>query len=452
MSAIAAWFVYGVVVSALLGLAALAAESSVRALGRPARWVWFGAMTLAVIVPVIAYLVPNVGSGGGGAPVPGVPVLTLPAVAVAEPAVEGGSSAGVVLLAVWVLASAVLAGVLLRSASKVQAQRWRWQRTDLYGSRVWLTDDLGPAVFGWRAPAILLPRWVLALDRRAQELLMLHEREHVRAGDPQLLLAAAALVVLVPWNLALWWMLSRLRLAVEIDCDSRVMARVPDTRAYGGVLLEAGRRLSGVPTLVAFAEPRRLLERRIRSLTAKPYAHPVARGLAFGLLGATSVVLAMCARDPVAGPDPLETAAVESDADVRSAVESLRQDVVPSGDEAAEQDDPAALQDSILAQGPTFTPMTVAPQLANQAEVQTALTNNYPPVLRDAGIGGRVTVWFLIDETGRVVKTQLNESSGHQELNMAALRVANEMRFTPAYNRGEPVSVWVSIPIAFENR
>lgn len=33
MSAIAAWFVYGVVVSTLLGLAALAAESSVRALG-----------------------------------------------------------------------------------------------------------------------------------------------------------------------------------------------------------------------------------------------------------------------------------------------------------------------------------------------------------------------------------------------------------------------------------
>lgn len=146
MSAIAAWFVYGVVVSTLLGLAALAAESSVRALGRPGRWVWFGAMMSAVIVPVAAYLVPSLGVGGGAAPVPGVPVLTLPAVAVPEPVVEGGSSAGVVLLAAWALASAVLAGVLVRSASRVQAQRWRWQRTDLYGSRVWLTDDLGPAV------------------------------------------------------------------------------------------------------------------------------------------------------------------------------------------------------------------------------------------------------------------------------------------------------------------
>lgn len=101
---------------------------------------------------------------------------------------------------------------------------------------------------------------------------------------------------------------------------------------------------------------------------------------------------------------------------------------------------------------PTFTPMTVAPQLENQPEVQRALTRNYPPILRDAGIGGRATVWFFIDENGRVVKTQLNESSGYEQLDQAAMQVAEVMQFSPAWNRDKKVQVWVSIPIAFESR
>jgi outer membrane biosynthesis protein TonB len=36
--------------------------------------------------------------------------------------------------------------------------------------------------------------------------------------------------------------------------------------------------------------------------------------------------------------------------------------------------------------------------------VQRALERNYPPLLRDAGIGGTPVVWFFIDENGRVLK------------------------------------------------
>jgi protein TonB len=99
---------------------------------------------------------------------------------------------------------------------------------------------------------------------------------------------------------------------------------------------------------------------------------------------------------------------------------------------------------------PQFTPMTVAPALTNVAEVQRALVRSYPAILRDAGIGGKPVVWFLIDETGKVIKTQLSKSSGHASLDEAAMKVAEVMKFTPAMNIDRKVTVWVELPIEFQ--
>ncbi|HEX7089394.1 MAG TPA: TonB family protein [Longimicrobiales bacterium] len=102
--------------------------------------------------------------------------------------------------------------------------------------------------------------------------------------------------------------------------------------------------------------------------------------------------------------------------------------------------------------GPMFTPYTVAPELKNREEVARALSRYYPPLLRDAGIGGTVLVWFLIDEEGKVRKYQVKESSGHEALDEAALKVADIMRFSPALNRDRKVTVWVALPITFTVR
>jgi len=101
---------------------------------------------------------------------------------------------------------------------------------------------------------------------------------------------------------------------------------------------------------------------------------------------------------------------------------------------------------------PTFTPFTVAPTLKNTADVARALQRYYPPLLRDAGIGGSVKIWFLIDESGRVIKTSLKQGSGHQALDDAALKVADIMEFTPALNRDQKVKVWVDMPIVFKTQ
>ena len=99
---------------------------------------------------------------------------------------------------------------------------------------------------------------------------------------------------------------------------------------------------------------------------------------------------------------------------------------------------------------PIFTPMTVRPEIRNRSEVQAALMREYPPILRDAGIGGQVVVWFFISETGQVLDRRVSESSGQALLDEAALHVADIVRFTPALNRDQAAQVWIEIPITFQ--
>jgi outer membrane biosynthesis protein TonB len=52
--------------------------------------------------------------------------------------------------------------------------------------------------------------------------------------------------------------------------------------------------------------------------------------------------------------------------------------------------------------------------LATQPEEETRA--NYPRTMRAAGLGGTVLLWFQIDERGKVLRTQVAESSGHEVL------------------------------------
>ena len=106
--------------------------------------------------------------------------------------------------------------------------------------------------------------------------------------------------------------------------------------------------------------------------------------------------------------------------------------------------------DADLSAGPVFTPMTVAPEIRNRREVEAALLREYPVLLRNAGIGGQVVVWFFISEEGTVLDRRVSQSSGLTLLDDAALQVADVFRFTPALNRERIVQVWIEVPITFQ--
>ena len=103
-----------------------------------------------------------------------------------------------------------------------------------------------------------------------------------------------------------------------------------------------------------------------------------------------------------------------------------------------------------IAAAPVFTPMTVRPEIRNRPEVQQALMREYPPILRDAGIGGTVVVWFFITEEGIVQDKRVSQTSGQVQFDEAALKVADVFRFSPALNRDQRVQVWIEVPITFQ--
>jgi len=419
MSPVLAWFTYSLVVGALVSLSGLAGEAALRSAGRPGRWAWVWGMGLTVLIPTLAVL----GSmEWAGAVAVRAPAAVIPLVPLAV-AVEGGGS-GLSLDAVLLLGWAVLG---VSSLSYLYWMHGRVERAGASGRRargngggVVVTRGLGPAVYGVKRTSILVPEWALGMDARLRRLMLLHEGEHARAGDGRLVLGGLLLAAAVPWNVALWWQLGRLRAAVELDCDERVLRRVPDPLNYGGLLLEVGRRRSGPVLGVALAERTTLLEVRLRRITQAARQPRVRRALWLG--GAAAVLLGVAAftRDPGSSPGRPE--------------------------------DAGAQQDTSLSRAPVFTPFTVAPRLRNNEEVARLMERSYPPLLRDAGIGGEVVLWFLIDETGALRKTQVNQSSGYPALDQAALSVASVMTFTPAMNRDRLVPVWVSIPIRFTPR
>jgi beta-lactamase regulating signal transducer with metallopeptidase domain len=162
----------------------------------------------------------------------------------------------------------------------------------------------------WRA-RIVVPRWVLALPGPQRRYVLRHEDEHRRSRDALLLFAASLAVVLTPWNLALYWQLRRLRLAVEMDCDARVVRALGDAPAYGALLLDIAQAASRAP------RPRRLqpaflggadsLEARLRRLVGPARPRGAARVLA-PLAAAFLLLLALTVPHPVLARDAARAA------------------------------------------------------------------------------------------------------------------------------------------------
>jgi bla regulator protein BlaR1 len=74
----------------------------------------------------------------------------------------------------------------------------------------------------------------------------------------------------MPWNLPLWWQMVRLRRAIEVDCDARVLMRGHDARSYSEILIDVGRQRSGyVGAVAGMSESKLFLEERIKLMVSK---------------------------------------------------------------------------------------------------------------------------------------------------------------------------------------
>jgi periplasmic protein TonB len=73
----------------------------------------------------------------------------------------------------------------------------------------------------------------------------------------------------------------------------------------------------------------------------------------------------------------------------------------------------------------------------------------YPDSARRQGIEGTVIIKAYVTEQGRVQQVQVEQSTGHRDLDQAAVEAVGRWRFEPARRGRQPIAMWVSIPVKF---
>lgn len=170
--------------------------------------------------------------------------VVAPAVNAAIAGVEAPAGPSIAIVSVYAAGLVVLATVRLLAARRL-SRGLRPARESLRqlapGARMFESDGAGPAVVGVLRPAIVLPsRLADTLDPDALGWVVRHERAHLAARDPLLLGMLQALVLLLWPVVPLWIALRRVRTLMELACDDRTLAGVPETRRrdYMRTLLE----------------------------------------------------------------------------------------------------------------------------------------------------------------------------------------------------------------------
>ena len=337
---IAAWMMYGLVIGALLAAAALAIEYMCRLAARPTRWAWVGALGATVAFTALApYLSMVRGSARAG--LDGLPSIAVTPTAGQEVAPATGvltmlaearrmvvtplrhaliaighdvpAPAGVSLGIAWLALTALLLTMIAVVYLRFRRTRGMWPVAEVHGFRVRIAPDAGPAVMGLVRPEIVVPRWLLARSDEEQRLTVVHEGEHVRAHDHVLLAVGCVAAALLPWHPAVWWMLSRLRLSIELDCDARVLRQGAPPRSYGTLLIELAGRCTGLRVAApALADSASHLERRLVAMKPQRHRFVRARSGVLAVFAGLAVVVACETQLPTSAEvDNMDVASAE---------------------------------------------------------------------------------------------------------------------------------------------
>jgi len=332
-----AWMFYVALIGGVVAMAGWAAERLAVSAGWPRRFVWLAAIALAVAIPVAGTI--------AAARAPGPPstiASPVPPPAEALSAPPGGTWTLATLvplptgpesvraaLALWGAGSLASLAVICTLLVLVARARRRWPRRWIQDTDVYVSRSFGPALVGVVNPKVVVPAWVLRLERRARAVIIRHEAEHARTGDHLSLLYAGLIVAALPWSPATWWMARRLRSAVEMDCDQRVLGSGIAPADYGDVLLDAGTRSWSRWALVpAMTQPKSLLERRLRTMNEKRTKLNAAQALLLAALAVGALVVACDTPVPTQVQDALieamdEEAVVRTEAEMEGRAEEL---------------------------------------------------------------------------------------------------------------------------------
>jgi len=414
---ILSWFFYAIIVGAAASAGAAALARLLRALQLPTRSVWLGAMVVSSGAPLVALF-----RNGAVIPVTDPTASTAllgPALTTTWTITAGATDVpwlAASLVIVWAATTFFLLVRLGGGLSRLRRAMVSWPERDVDGVRVRVSDHVGPAVAGILTAQIVVPQWLLDIDAPSRALVLRHEEEHRVARDPLALAAASLACALAPWNVALRWQVSRLRLAVEMDCDARVLRRANDVHRYGLLLLDIAQRgdVGALSPAPALSEPASFLERRIHAMTSTPSRHPALLAT-LGALALAAVVFACAAPSPTNatnGPTPRAEPPVTG------------------------QTQSGKFFEFRIEKPATIKPGQPAPR--------------FPDEMRQQGIEGEVIAQFVVDTTGSVIPSTIKFVKATNDVFRDVVRDAlPALQFSPAEVGGRRVKQMLTMPFNF---
>ncbi|NID16719.1 M56 family metallopeptidase [Luteibacter yeojuensis] len=315
-----AWMIYAGLVAIALSGAALLAERAAKHRRMPTRWAWIIAIATSLFLPITMATVSmppprSLEPAGTSASFTLRDTTSLPLASTVidwSGAKSYTSSVEVnsLLRDIWLAGSITLVLFLGVGTALFHRRKRSWARGTLCGVPVLLSDNVGPAVVGLIRSRIVVPAWVLRESPEQQSYVMAHEQSHLKARDPLLVAIALVLLVSMPWSPLLWWQFHRLRCAIEVDCDARVLGDGGDVETYCETLIQVGQNQSEyIAAVTAMSESRSFLERRIRIMLSKP--GKLAGAMAFGLISISLGMAIFAARvTPPVSAAPLANGAI----------------------------------------------------------------------------------------------------------------------------------------------
>lgn len=352
-------------------------------------------------------------------------------------AVSAGDQANpVVRVVLWIY----LTGMIIVGATTLYTllRLWRLvnsgERRAIGGCTLVVIDRHDIAPFSW-GRFIVVSR---AEEAMAIDLIVSHERAHIRLGHFYDLILAQVICIIQWYNPASWLMLSELKAVHEYQADWAVVDSGINIHQYQILLIKktVGVRFQSFANslnhsnlkkrIAMMCKTRTKPARRFRALAAVP-----ALALAMSLLNVPSISGAMTEMSSARLTDKVSGFPTNSQASGRNTARAVVKDENGEG----------ALPD-VMAEFPGGMPALMA-----------ALCENikYPAEAYEAKIQGRVVVGFNIGTDGRMSDFKIIKGVDPQ-LDAEAVRAVRALNvtWTPALKDGQPVSCSFALPVEFK--
>lgn len=307
------------------------------------------------------------------------------------------------------------------------------ERTPIGGCTLVVIDRHDIAPFSW-GRFIVVSR---SEEARAIDLIVGHERAHIRLGHFYDLILAQVVCIVQWYNPASWLMLSELKAVHEYQADRAVIDSGINIHEYQILLIKktVGARFQSFANslnhsnlkkrITMMCKTRTKPARRFRALAAVP-----ALALAMSLLNVPSISGAMTEMSSARLTDKVSGFSTNRQIADKASVRSVK-------DENGEGEFP-----DVMAEFP-----------GGMTALMAALCENikYPAEAYEAKIQGRVVVGFNIGTDGRMSDFKVIKGVDPQ-LDAEAVRAVGALNvtWTPALKEGQPVSCSFALPVEFK--